>query len=259
MINNTNVKRPVMWRTPSITADGLKIFACIMMLVSSIGITIVENGLIHIGQYTQEQLSDLLAKDSQMMVYAGIGSVFQLFGGLSVPIFAFLLVEGFLHTSDYKKYLLTMVAFAILSEIPYDLANYEKFWDLSGQNAMFSMVISLLMLYFLRIAKEKGGALGGLLQLLLVVVAVMWVSFFRAGYGLCIVLLTAILYIFNTKNVLKTLLGVIVSLLYVTGPLAFYGIWCYNEKRTNRLPKYFYYFFYPVHLLILGIIVKYFM
>lgn len=257
MINNTNIKRPAIWRTPSISADGLKIFACVMMLVSSIGITVVENGLIHLNQYTQAQLSELLAQDSQMMFYAGLGSVFQLLGGLSVPIFAFLLVEGFLHTSDYKKYLVTMIVFAVLSEVPYDLANYERFWDLTGQNALFSMVISLLMLYFLRMAKEKGGTWGGLLQLLLVVVAVVWVSFLRAGYGLCIVLLVAIFYIFYTRNVLKTILGVLVSLLYVTGPLSFYGIWCYNEKRSDRLPKYFYYFFYPIQLLILGSIVKY--
>ena len=54
-------------------------------------------------------------------------------------------------------------------------------------------------------------------------------------------------------------MGVVVSLLYVTGPLAFYGIYCYNGQRRNRIPKYVYYVFYPLHLLVLGLIVKYLM
>ena len=44
----------------------------------------------------------------------------ELLGGLSVPLFAFLLVEGFRNTSDYRRYLLTMVGFALAEgcEVP---------------------------------------------------------------------------------------------------------------------------------------------
>ena len=190
--------RRIAWRLPSVSADGLKIFACATMLVQSIGITIIEKGIINLDQYTQAELSEAMAQDSHLMVMAGIGSVMQLIGGLAVPLFAYLLVEGFRNTSDYRKYLLSMVVFALASEIPYDLANSQKVVDWSSQNAIF--------------------------------------------------------YLFYSKNVLKTILGMITSLLYVTGPLSFYGIWFYNEQRKDILPKYVYYAFYPVHLLVLGII-----
>lgn len=72
-------------------------FACAMMLLQTIGISVVEKGLIHIDQYTQEQFSVLLAEDSYLMFLAGVGSVLQLLGGMVVPLFAFLLVKGFLH------------------------------------------------------------------------------------------------------------------------------------------------------------------
>lgn len=78
----------------------------------------------------------------------------QLIGGLAVPIFAFLLVGGFRNTSDYRRYLLSVFSFALLSEVPYDLAMYGKLVDASGQNALFSMMVSLLMLYFLRMEGE---------------------------------------------------------------------------------------------------------
>lgn len=249
-----NGRRVVVWNTPEISADGLKNFACIVMLIQTIGIAIVENGMIHIDQYTQEQLSEAMASDSGLMMAAGVGSVMQLLGGLAVPVFAFLLVEGFLYTSSYRRYLLTMAAFAVISEVPYDLAVYGKPWDLTGQNALVSMVISLLMLYFLQMVKEKRGAGSVLIRILVVLCAVMWVSFLRAGYGLCVVLLVAVFYLLYGSNVWKTVLGAVISLLYVTGPLAFYGIWCYNGTRKNRIPKYAYYVFYPAHLLVLGVI-----
>lgn len=241
-------------RTPNITADGLKIFAGFIMLVQSIGIIVVEKGMIQLDSYTQAELSQALADDSELMFIAGLGSVLQLIGGLAVPVFAFLLVEGFRHTSSYAGYLLAMVIFALLSELPYDWANSSKMVDWSGQNALVTMCICLLMLYFLRMAAQKGSILHGMAQWLIVLCAIFWVTICRAEYGLCMVLLVAVFYIFYTRNILKTILGGIISLLYVTGPLAFYAIWFYNEERRDIVPKYVYYIFYPLHLLVLGIL-----
>lgn len=244
-------------RLPDITADGLKIFACIIMLVQSIGITIIEKGIIHLDQYTQAELSQALADDASLMFWAGTGSVMQLAGGLAVPVFAYLLVEGFRKTSDFGKYLLSVFVFALVSEIPYDLANSQQLMDWSGQNSLFTMCICLLMLYFLNMLKNQKGIIYTIARIIIVLCAVLWVSFFRAAYGLCMVLLVADFYILYSRDVLKTILGMITSLLYVTGPLSFYGIWFYDGERKDRLPKYFYYIFYPLHLLILGLIAKF--
>lgn len=249
-------RRGVTWKIPDVTADGLKIFACIMMLIQDIGIAIIEKGMIHLDQYTQAELSQALADDSHLMVLAGIGSVMQLAGGLAVPIFAYLLVEGFRNTSSYHRYLLSMLVFAFLSEIPYDLANSRKFMDWGSQNALVSMCICLLMLYFLRVFGGKKGFFYGMTKCVIVLCAVIWVSVLRAQAGLCMVLLTAVFYLFYARNVLKTVLGIIISLLYITAPISFYGICCYNEKRNDKLPKYAYYAFYPLHLLILGVLGK---
>lgn len=252
-----NIRRPRMWRLPSVSADGLKIFACIVMFIQSVGIAIIENGIIHLDNYTQAELSQALADDSHLMVLAGTGSVLQLIGGLAVPLFAYLLVEGFRNTSDFRKYLVSMLVFAVLSEIPYDLATSMEFIDWSSQNALFTMCICLLLLYFLDMFKNGKGIMYIIARLTIILCAVCWVSLFRAAYGLCMVLLVAVFYIFYSRNVLKTIIGMIISLLYVTGPLSFYGIWFYNEERKDKLPKYVYYAFYPLHLLVLGLIAKF--
>ena len=115
-------RRGVVWKTPDITADGLKIFAWVVMTLQYVGVIIVEKGIIRLDQYTQEELSTAMAEDSHLMMQAGVGSILQLLGGMAIPLFAFLLVEGFRSTSNYRKYLITVGAFALISEIPYDFA-----------------------------------------------------------------------------------------------------------------------------------------
>ena len=249
-------KRGIIWKTPDITADGLKLFACAVMLLRTIGIVVIEKGMIHLDTYTQNSLNEAMAQDSHLMTLAGLGSVFQLAGGLAIPIFAYLLVEGVRNTSSYKKYLLAMVVTAVVGEIPYDLAMSGKVLDLSSQNGMFTMCICLILLKCLELTDEIKGAAGKLVQILIVFAAVLWTSLLRSEYGLCMVLLVAVFYLFYTKNVLKTVLGGLISLMYVTGPLAFYGLWCYNGERKDRINKYVYYAVYPVSLLVLFILVK---
>ncbi|MDD5803193.1 MAG: TraX family protein [Clostridia bacterium] len=249
-------KRGVVWKTPDITADGLKMFACVCMLIRTIGIVVIEKGMIHLDTYTQESLNQAMAQDSRLMTLAGLGSVFQLVGGMALPIFAFLLVEGIRNTSDYKKYLITMLFTAFFSEIPYDLAMSGKVLDFSAQNGLFTMSICLILLKCLELTENIKGAAGGLVKLLEILATVLWTNILRSEYGLCMVLLTAIFYLLYTRNVMKTILGGLVSLMYVTGPLAFYELWCYNGERKDRINKYVYYAVYPVSLLVLFIVVQ---
>ncbi len=255
----STVRRNVVWKLPSVSGFGLKLYACAAMLISNIGISVVEHGLIHLERYTQQEFSQALSEDPHLMTLSGAGSVMQLIGGLAVPVFAFLLVEGFRHTSDYRKYLMTMLLFAVISEVPYDLAMSQTFWDPSSQNAMLGTAVCLMMLYVLSLFREGRGMVAVLARIFTVLGALLWATLLRARFGPSMVLLTAIFYLFYARNVLKTVLGVLVSLLHVTGPLSFYMIWFYNEKRGREGLKYAFYAFYPLHLLVLGVIVACFL
>ena len=255
-VNAFAARKRAVFKTPDLTADALKNFACFVMLIQTIGMTVVEKGIIRLDEYTQAGLSQAMAEDSRLMFLAGAGSLMQLAGGLGVPVFAFLLVEGFLNTSDYRRYLLSVGAAALASEIPYDLAVRGSMMDWSSQNALVTMAVCLLMLYFFRMFRERRGLAGHAVRGLILLSAVLWVTLLRAQYGLCMVLLVAVFYLLYARNVLKTVLGVIASLLYVTGPLAFYAIWFYNGKRTNTVLKYAYYIFYPAHLLVFAVMVQ---
>ena len=73
--------------------------------------------------------------------------ILRCIGRLSFPIFAFLIVEGFEHTSDFKKYMVRILLFGLMSEIPYNLMISGKFIDFTHQNVFFTFAIGLMMLY----------------------------------------------------------------------------------------------------------------
>ena len=70
-------------------------------------------------------------------------------GRIALPIFIFLMSEGFKYTRSKPKYLLRLLIFAIISEIPYNLADAKRFWFPLEQNILFTLFMSLLNLYII--------------------------------------------------------------------------------------------------------------
>ena len=152
-------RRRMAWKMPSVSAQGLKIFACVTLILGSIGMIIFEKGIINVEQYKANELNDLLAGNSALMGQVGAAVALGFIGGLALPIIAFLLTEGFFNTSSYMKYLGAVLIFALISEIPYDFAMSGKVIDFSSQNPMFATALCLVMMYFFRMTDKTGKVL----------------------------------------------------------------------------------------------------
>ncbi len=185
--------------------------------------------------------------------------IMRCIGRLSFPIFVFLLVEGFHHTKDVKKYLLRMGAFALISEIPFDLAFDGKVLEFNHQNIFFTLFLGLLCMYLMSEVEKKyknNILIMNLLNALLTLIIGFIALIMKTDYDYRGILLIVAFYLFRGSKLLRGF-----SLLFVSGFLLGYiniyatvsiiPISCYNGQKGKSI-KYAFYIFYPAHLLILA-------
>lgn len=200
-------------------------------------------------------------------------------GRIAFPIFAFLIVEGFYHTKSFKKYLLRMFLFALISEIPFNLMYGGSVFYPVHQNALWTFIIALLSVKAIDTVKKKNKlrftmptALGVTLLGVLAGTVLMTDYF---GFGV----LTVILFYFLRGKSPWKILILVAGLWYINGvllggmtvPVDLLGfsfdfpkqavamlslipILLYNGERgpKTKATQYAFYAFYPLHMLILS-------
>lgn len=241
------------WTPPQISVNALKRTGAVLMALYFFSAAVVQNGILHVAEYTSEQLGQLLAEDGRAMLWAGVGSVASAVGIMGVPIFAYLLVQGVEHTSSLRNYILTVLAFAVISEAPYDLAMSGQAFNWSEQNSLWTALIALVMLWLMKTFQGKGMA-PLVLNILFAAAGCFWAILLRARFGGGFVLITAVLYLFRDRKGVSCGLGALVSLIYATAPLGFIPVaMCGGERRDMGRVKYAYYAFYPAMLLVFAL------
>ena len=207
------------------------------------------------------------------MVFDHVGDLFfpslmwpRMIGRLAMPLFSFCIAEGFSHTRDRKKYLLRMGLFALISEIPFDLA-FEGRIGFSHQNIMLTFFLAILALMSydgIRGGKDAGAKpipLGKTLLAWLVVAAFAVLALLlRADYTLFAVIAVFLFYALRQKHPLIRS-GAGVAFLSLTRTVGYYcatgfsiiPLALYNGKKGRGL-KWLFYVFYPGHLLLLAAI-----
>ena len=99
---------------------NLRTWAMLFAVAGIISRSLLQNQFLGMGVLNPTELLKLMQSSSTAMAIATAALVLQAMETVAVPLFAFLLVEGFLHTSDWKKYLLRVAGLAVLTEIPFD-------------------------------------------------------------------------------------------------------------------------------------------
>ena len=172
--------------------------------------------------------------------------MFRYIGRIAFPIFAFLLVEGYFHTRDVRRYMLRLGLFAVISEIPYDLAFRETILEFEHQNVFFTLFIGVAMMYALEKSPQWQAKAAEVLL-------AMWAaSLLCSDYRYKGILLIAVYYFLRGRKREEFVLGAGWNFLWNWeiqgyGALASVPIAMYSGQR-GRSMKYFFYLFYPLHL-----------
>ena len=268
---------------PGLSSSTLKIIAVVTMFID------------HFTVVFEAQLN---ARFPFLLMDNGL-NVLRAIGRLAFPLFAFMIAEGALRTHSRGKYLLRLGLFALISEVPFDIALYgiaprnlltlEAF---SHQNVFFTLFLGLLCIIVLdALNKINLAPLGMLFALFAGFVAE---AVLTTDYGAMGVWVIFLFYLLLKAPRGVRIAGVILACLALTVMLAFrpevqevrfvsgrvghrftfdvsalynsYEFWAvfssplillYNGEKGVRLNKYFFYGFYPGHLLLLWAILQF--
>lgn len=183
---------------------------------------------------------------------------FRIIGRLAFPIYCFLLVEGAVHTRNMKKYILRMGIFALISEVPFDLAFYHRLVYTGHQNVFFTLGLGLLAIWFLEHPIEQLDIPDVLYKLLVIIAAGLIAEFFNTDYGFTGIAVICIFYYLRGQPQLKYSIAAIllaaVGGVEVYAVLALIPILLYNGQRgrQTKVMQYGFYIFYPTHLLLIA-------
>lgn len=189
---------------------------------------------------------------------------FRMIGRLAFPIYCFLLVEGFYHTSNVKKYLKRLGIFALISEIPFDLAFAKKATStdfLQNQNVFFTLYIGLLVIYFMSLVSKKyplNIMKQNLINFAILAIGCMVSVILGTDYDVLGILIIVSFYLFRNNKLILTMVMIILNFqsggIQVLAAISMVFIWLYNGEKGIKINKYIFYAFYPVHILFLVLI-----
>lgn len=200
-------------------------------------------------------------------------------GRLAFPIFAFMIVEGYFHTSNLKKYVKRLFGIALLSEIPFNIMTNSSLINPFEQNVIWTFLIGILLIHLNEKAREKNKPMISILVGLgTIVLGYVLGLLVMSDYYYAGVFIVLTFYFFRGRS-LKNFIGQLIVLSYIYfslmlglayeveilgttlwinqqgfALLAQIPIWLYKGKQGpyNLGLKRLYYYFYPVHMLILA-------
>lgn len=184
-------------------------------------------------------------------------AILRVIGRIAMPIFAFQIAIGFKYTKSREKYILRLLLFAIVSQIPFHLLasiNAEQF----RLNIGFTFLLATLILYSIEEVKQNDWKA---LCLISIFTIAFLLNYDYYLYGIALVIIFYYTYdnlkigfpLFYTATLLYCVYRK--SLLQIYSLFDMIPILMYNGKKGANI-KYFFYAFYPIHMIIIYLIFK---
>lgn len=188
--------------------------------------------------------------------------MFRLIGRISFPIFAFLIVNGVVHTSNFNKYILRLSVFALISQIPFYLMTQAVGSPGMTLNIFFTLLLGAVLLrQYTRVKNIYLSAIATIGVFLLA-------TYVNIDYGFYGIMLIISFYIFKKSAPIGVLALLLSTIYYYTVPggsdlqmfalLAVPIIALYKDGEVmSKRYRTLLYWFYPVHICIL-LMIRYF-
>lgn len=186
-----------------------------------------------------------------------VSNLFDIIGRIAFPLFCYFVIEGYFKTRNRKRYLLNLLIFGVISEVPFDMFTTASFFNMNWNNVMFTLALVLVTIWMIDALKKKmqhlPKAAWFIVSWLIVLIMCFVAMYLALDYEHHAILIGYFFYLFYDIRLLYIPFGY--ASMY-TQPWALLGFGLtltYNGERGKQ-NKMLSYWFYPVHLLILGIL-----
>jgi hypothetical protein len=182
--------------------------------------------------------------------------ILHIIGRLAFPLFAYLLVLGVESTKKTRKYMLTILAFALISQVPYFLAfEIQPFERL---NILFTLFLSAVTLYFYN-KKSPLAFVPLLLSIIIPTEGAFYVVLMVVGMkllketpkiGIAVLVALNLQFLLIPDVQILSLFAVPLIFLHIKGWMK-KEILIPENSLSYSVRKYLFYLFYPLHLALL--------
>lgn len=179
----------------------------------------------------------------------------------AVPLYSWLLVQGYRHTHSVVQYGLRLLALAVISEVPYDMATSGKVWDMNSQNPVFALVFALIVIAAIDWARENLQGISKWAVIVLVSIAgLAWSLLLHVGLrqgmfnmGVLLIGMALVFYAMDAhENTMMMTAGVLGAVFFIMPAV---GVAMLHTRRDelgyrHAWTKWVFYALYPVTLLL---------
>lgn len=234
------------YKKTGISVNALRTWGILFMAAGVLGRGVIQNHILGFTGLSNQQMLDAMTASETAMNYATFSIALQALETCAAPIFAALLVEGILHTSDFNKYFTRVLGVTLLTEIPYNLCMGKGILDFSTRNPMFALVLGMLLIFFYQRYAGKGFK-NVLIKILVTVAALVWVRMLTIDFGTPMLVLIAVLWATRGKATYRNFIGAIAAIacslfnpFFLASPMSFLAIHMCNWEKNeeNRTVNY---------------------
>lgn len=243
------------YKKTGISIHALRVWGLMFLAAGIIGRGVLQNHILGFTGLNTQQMLEIMASSETAMNYATLSIALQALETCAAPIFAVLLVEGVMRTTDFDKYFTRILGIGLITEIPYNLCMGKGLLDFSTRNPMLILALGLLVVFFYQRYSAKGFK-NMTIKVLVTVAALCWVMMLSIDFGTPMLVLIVVLWCCRSKGLYRNFIGAgaamactLFSPFFLASPMSFLAIHMCNweECEENRAVNYF---SYPAVLLL---------
>lgn len=243
-----------------LSKNQLLFWGVMFLLIGVFSRSFLQNRVLRMDSTNAQQLLDAISASRSAMAAATAAIVMQALETCALPIFAFLLTDGFEKSKNRKKMALYLAITAIVSELPYNFAVSGKLLHTTSRNPAVAMLIGLIVIWFF--CHYEGKTVKNVfIRIVVGLASLLWAAMLGIEHGAALLVMIMTMWAFRNNKPMRSLFGAVMaaactlfSPFYALSAMGILPVHLCREEEEEPQKPILRYGFYPVLLLTMGLL-----